>query len=448
MGKRVSSFLLLFLILGAAVSMLPNLGSYEFRMEESRRVLIAWEMVKRGEFLQPYFLGEPYFNKPPLFNWLILLSSSLLGWGELSLRLISLSFSCLSALTVCMFAYYLLKDAKLALLAGLTYLTFSDILFWYGWLGEIDAAFTFFILLGTVSLYLSFYKSTFLFWFAGLFTAGAFLLKGLPAYGFYLITFLAFLLHSKRYEVLKSVHSWGGALLSLLLPLTWLLLTHYPEEFAKRLFLESSARVEGSFNLWKLIWHLIAYPLLNLKQTLPASVVLIVILLKDRRLPTLPRELNPILLSLALNYLPYLFAAGSRGRYILPLFPLTALSLSPLVVQKERAYKLFLGLASVFILTRLIFGFSLTLIDEKRGSAKEAATRIVQLYGDKRIACDCEEIKSLCLYVSLIGDKYLRKSRYEERWEVNILCTEGTAEGRLLESFRLFGKEVKLVGRW
>ncbi len=47
----------------------PFLGEKEFQGEEGRRVLIALQMLENKEFLIPELFNEPYFNKPPLFNW-------------------------------------------------------------------------------------------------------------------------------------------------------------------------------------------------------------------------------------------------------------------------------------------------------------------------------------------------------------------------------------------
>lgn len=54
-----------------AVLYLVALGSHEFQGEEARRVLPAVTMLETGDFLQPSIGGEPYYNKPPLVNWVV-----------------------------------------------------------------------------------------------------------------------------------------------------------------------------------------------------------------------------------------------------------------------------------------------------------------------------------------------------------------------------------------
>lgn len=47
------------------------------KWEESRRCLVALEMIERGDYVVPRVLGEPYRNKPPLHAWTIALSAGL-----------------------------------------------------------------------------------------------------------------------------------------------------------------------------------------------------------------------------------------------------------------------------------------------------------------------------------------------------------------------------------
>ena len=67
MKKTLLIILILFLF-GFALYF-PFLGEKEFQGEEGRRVLIALQMLENKEFLIPEIFNEPYFNKPPLFNW-------------------------------------------------------------------------------------------------------------------------------------------------------------------------------------------------------------------------------------------------------------------------------------------------------------------------------------------------------------------------------------------
>src|SRR5258708_721860 len=80
---------------------LLNLGNIAFIGDEGIRTLVALEMKLSGHYLVPTLNGEGYYNKPPLFNWFILLVSTLFGhFGEWPTRITSLIFLGLFSFTV------------------------------------------------------------------------------------------------------------------------------------------------------------------------------------------------------------------------------------------------------------------------------------------------------------------------------------------------------------
>src|SRR5213082_1428895 len=69
---------------------LPGLGSLEIKGEEGRRILPAVTMLDTAQsarsssdalrsYIVPYVGSEPYFTKPPLVNWLVVLSFKTFG---------------------------------------------------------------------------------------------------------------------------------------------------------------------------------------------------------------------------------------------------------------------------------------------------------------------------------------------------------------------------------
>ncbi len=73
----------------------------EPRGAEARRALVTFEMMQNGDMMKPYLHGHPYFNKPPLYNWVLAFFFTAFGsmseWvlrlpGVLSLVLTSPSF--------------------------------------------------------------------------------------------------------------------------------------------------------------------------------------------------------------------------------------------------------------------------------------------------------------------------------------------------------------------
>ena len=53
-------------------ALLINLGLMTFIDDEAIRALVALEMKWSGNFITPTLHGEYYYNKPPLFNGILL----------------------------------------------------------------------------------------------------------------------------------------------------------------------------------------------------------------------------------------------------------------------------------------------------------------------------------------------------------------------------------------
>src|ERR1043165_5420135 len=63
-------FLIGFLVL-YVLSVIIHFGYYPLNGDEPRRAIVAIEMRQSGNFIMPTTLGWEYYNKPPLFNWII-----------------------------------------------------------------------------------------------------------------------------------------------------------------------------------------------------------------------------------------------------------------------------------------------------------------------------------------------------------------------------------------
>ena len=67
------SFLLLL------IGFFSSLNTLELRAEEPRRAVVAMEMYYSGDWIVPKIHGWNYYNKPPLFNWVVALHYTLFG---------------------------------------------------------------------------------------------------------------------------------------------------------------------------------------------------------------------------------------------------------------------------------------------------------------------------------------------------------------------------------
>lgn len=85
--------------------------------DEGRYASIPLEMILSGDWLTPRLAGVPYFEKPPLFYWLVALSYEVLGPSEFATRVVPATAALLSVLMVYAFARRFFSR-RAALLAG------------------------------------------------------------------------------------------------------------------------------------------------------------------------------------------------------------------------------------------------------------------------------------------------------------------------------------------
>ena len=66
---------------------LINLGDQPSIDDEAIRAIVAFEMEASGDYITPTIAGDIYLKKPPLFNWLIVVSYKIFGnHSELPVR--------------------------------------------------------------------------------------------------------------------------------------------------------------------------------------------------------------------------------------------------------------------------------------------------------------------------------------------------------------------------
>ncbi|MCS7171620.1 MAG: glycosyltransferase family 39 protein [Aquificaceae bacterium] len=436
-------FWLIFAVL-AFLSLLPNLEKYPFKNEESLRNLVAFEMWHSREYIQPTLLGEPYFNKPPLFNWLIVLYAQIFSWDELVGRMVSLTSLLMTLLLIGFFSYFLFKKLETALLSALIFITFGNVLFFYGYLAEIDMLLTFLLFLGLCSIYLWWDRDKSLFAMAGGLVFGfSALLKGFPSYAFLFFSLLALALHFRKVKLLVSKGALLLYTLSLLPPIAWLILTPKPILYLLNLWRESFDRVHGDFSR---LQHFFMYPLTNLKDLLPWSLLFLLALYNLRGRLSFPSPIRFLSLLFLLNYIPYWFS-NSAGRYILPLYPILSLIFSFYigeVLQNRGFKKLLVGALALTVSLRLLYGlFYFPYKGQGETSRKKIARDMISLIDlRKDIACECPEEKSLCLYIGLERGKPLKRLSQSPNAEYAVACNRRI--GKPVKEYLLKDKVVSL----
>lgn len=128
----------------------PRLGATGFSLTEGHRVVPAWEMLERGDFLLPRMFGQIYLRKPPGMPWAVAGASAALGETELAARAVSAAAMTATALLALVFAarWY---GARWALPAGLA-MALTPLFWMPGRSAEIEALHNLGVFLGAAAL--------------------------------------------------------------------------------------------------------------------------------------------------------------------------------------------------------------------------------------------------------------------------------------------------------
>lgn len=304
------------------------MGVQPLFLEEPRRSLIAIEMLYNGNWWVPTQLGQLYYNKPPLFNWILILSASFFGgFSEWTMRLPTV----LSTIGIALLLVFMGKrywSLKKGLETGLLSITSAGIFFYFSTLAEIDLFYS----LVTLSLFFAIFhfdqvkKPWALFLTVYLLTAAGFLTKALPSLAFTALSLLTYFIYTRQFRRLFSLAHFAGIALFLLLSAGY----YYqyaqfedPTPFLTRLWGESSKRTVAGSGLWPLLNHLWQFPLNTLVDLLPGGILIVFLFGKKGRTLLQSNEFVRYCFWIAaVNFLLYWISPGSRQRYIYMLYPL------------------------------------------------------------------------------------------------------------------------------
>ncbi|MBK7872381.1 MAG: glycosyltransferase family 39 protein [Saprospiraceae bacterium] len=327
-NQRFSKWLFLAAIILLAPALLINLGLLTFIDDEAIRSLVALEMKLSGNYITPTLNGEFYYNKPPLYNWFILLFFNIMSnISEFTARIPTLV--CLLGYAATIF-YYFKKhyDTKIAFLNAFFLITCGRILFYDSMLGLIDIGFSWVIFTSFMVIYHQYQKqnSWALFLISYLLTALAFLMKGLPAVVFQGFTLLAFFIYQKQVRKLFSIqHIIGGLLFILIVSGYYLIYNEYNSlsNVFTTLFSESSKRTVVNFGIWKTILHLFTFPFEMIYHFLPWALMIVYFIRKDIvKLILQDKFITYNLLIFIANLLVYWTSVEVYPRYLLMHAPL------------------------------------------------------------------------------------------------------------------------------
>ena len=352
MKQKLTWGILIIVLMGA---LFQNLGKLPLIDDEGLRGLVALDMKYQGDLVTPTTAGEYYFNKPPLYNWIILFFFNLFGSAsEFVLRLpMVLSLLGFSATVFFYLKRYYRKET--ALLTALFFLTSGRVLFYESLHGLIDITFSWVIFLQIICLYEFFRRRKYreMFLLSYLLAAVGFMLKGMPVIPFQGITLLVILIMNKSIKTFFNRWHFTGIGLFLIVAGSYFYAYYLKnpqmlDDFLRTLFLQSSSRTLFANSISEVSGHLLAFPFEIIFHFLPWSLLAIILLNRPvRRSIYQDQRMRFFLLAFFFNILVYWLSPTFYPRYILMLIPL---GLAPLVDQFARQeYKFIEKFSSWFL---------------------------------------------------------------------------------------------------
>lgn len=334
--SRQAQWILGFLLL---VALFLRLGDCGFFMEEPRRALVGLEMESNDNLWVPTQMGELYFKKPPVFNWVLLGAFHLLGYNEFAARTVSV----LSLLGMGLLTFLFLKkyhSRELAGWAALFTVLGGDIFFSGSMLAEIDLFYSLITYASFLAIYHFHRQQQYWLLFLTVYALGAIgtLTKGLPSPVFLFCSLLAFFIWKREFWKLFSLAHFAG------IGLWAIILVGYYWKYAEQgdlmgvwngLWSQSSDRTVIKTGIGPMILHLVTFPFVVLKDILPAGLFVILAIFKPQQFKNVWRQdvLRFVAIIFLANILIYWISPGTRSRYTYMMLPLPTIFLVALYLK-------------------------------------------------------------------------------------------------------------------
>ena len=324
------------------LSVLWHLGYLGLRVEEARRAIVALEMMESGNYIQPHTLGWVYYNKPPVFNWILTGFFSVTGDDSpFILRLPSFISILLLGLVHYLVARKFLSQ-RVALLSSLFTITAGDLYFYTlsnG--GEIDVFYSLVVYLQVISIFYFYERgSNFrLFLFSWALCAIGFLTKGFTSPVFQVLTLAALCIYARSWKPLFTLGHLAGVILFFGITGAYFLL--YKREGDPVLFLMTllneslNKSAVGDESDGRLFIRLFRYPVILLRVLAPWCFLALLFFKKPG--PSVWQ--NPFLrfstLFILLNIGVYWFTGAQKTRYVIMFIPFMMTLISYMFVYWE-----------------------------------------------------------------------------------------------------------------
>ncbi|WP_416757916.1 lipid IV(A) 4-amino-4-deoxy-L-arabinosyltransferase [Pseudomonas sp. BNK-6] len=229
-----------FLLLAFALFYLLPLTSHGLWIpDETRYAQISQEMLLRGDWVSPHFMGIRYFEKPIAGYWMIAIGQALFGDNLFGVRVASALSTGLSVLLAYLITRRIWNDPRKSFAAALLYMSFGLIAGQAGY-SNLDPQFTLWVNLSLVALWFALDSQTpggrLLAWGTlGAACGMGFMTKGFLAWLLPVLIALPYMLWQRRFgELLRF--GLVAVLVAIAISLPWVLSIHAHEPDFWRFF--------------------------------------------------------------------------------------------------------------------------------------------------------------------------------------------------------------------
>lgn len=416
-GVKNQAFKVTWLYWAGIVLLIPalliNLGLLAFIDDEGIRSLVAMEMQFSGDYITPTMHGAYYYNKPPLYNWFLLVFFKLFGrFDEFVARFPTVL--CLLGYAATVFYFFRKKySTKVAFLNAFVLITCGRMLFWDSMLGLIDTCFSWVIFTLFMWVYHQFEARKWYALFLGAYFLGAlgFLLKGLPSVVFLGFTLLTWFLYKRSFKKLFSLpHILGGLILLLIVGgyyVAYYLKNPDLERVFATLFSESSKRTITNYSVGDTILHVFSFPFEMIYHFLPWTLLVIYYFRKDIKQLILKDDfITYNLLIFLANIILYWTSPEVYPRYVLMLAPLVFSSYIYLhqIHKRENTWQ-YRFLSKLFLVVCVLI----------------ALGSLTTFFIDRPLNIPYRTVKGLALFLGLASLAYLYYRQAEHRLVVLVV---------------------------
>ena len=319
-----------FLLSLAVPAFFINLGLQPLFADEPTRANVALEMILSGNYAVPAIGGEYYYNKPPLYNWILAFFYLVSGsFSEFVTRLPALIPLFLFATTIYYSTNYFLKDKRVAALSGILSLVYNRMIAYDSMLGHIDILYSWLTYVSFMSIFYFYQKKQWLYLFlvSYIITGVTFLMKGAPSIVFQELTLGSLLIYTKNFKRFFSwQHVLSGTIFLLIIGAYFYNYSLYNNNLSGYFFTlwnQSSQRTAIQSGFLETVEFMLLFPADQLWQLFPASLLALFCLnrnfIKEIRANAF---LTYISLIFIINILVYWVSPQTIPRYIIMLYPL------------------------------------------------------------------------------------------------------------------------------